>query len=170
MQEQVEKLLTLQGDSWHIIESKHRELLIEGPVRTSKAEALSSIVYTPAGPKTMGDITVGDMVCTPDGNFAEVLEVHPQGKIQIYKITFNNGDTVRCCKDHLWYVQDQDRIKKKFRADSSKPVQLNLMILGANTNIRHPTDAHNGGTNLFSNAFSGKIVAIKKTQETIISD
>lgn len=115
MPEIVEKTLTLQGDSWSIVESKHRELLVEGPVRTSKAQPLSSIVYTPNGPKTMGQVTVGDLVCTPDGNFAEVLEVHPQGKIQIYKITFNNGETVRCCKDHLWYVQDQDRMKKKYK-------------------------------------------------------
>jgi superfamily II DNA or RNA helicase len=69
---------------------------------SGKAQPLDSIVYTPSGPKKMGEIKKGDTVCTPDNGRAIVLDVFPQGLKEIYEIVFRNNDTVRCCKEHLW--------------------------------------------------------------------
>ncbi len=60
----------------------------------------------------MGDIKIGDNVCTASGNLAKVINLYPQGKKDIYKITFSNGDYVECCEDHLWKVNDE--YHKKF--------------------------------------------------------
>lgn len=78
--------------------------LITSPTSSGKALSLDSLVYTPSGPKRMGDIKVGDIVCTPSGGTANVIGVYPQGEREIFRITFSNNDTVECCKEHLWKV------------------------------------------------------------------
>ena len=35
------------------------------------------------------DLKVGDYVCTPDGGEAKILELFPQGKLDIYRFEFN---------------------------------------------------------------------------------
>ena len=42
-------------------------MVVSGPPRPAKAQPLDAIVYTPSGPRRMGDLHVGDMVLTPDG-------------------------------------------------------------------------------------------------------
>jgi replicative DNA helicase len=71
--------------------------------KVGKAQPLDSTVHTPAGPRRMGDIVVGNLVCTPTG-ISAVESVHPQGKVDIYRVTFADGDSVECCLDHLWEV------------------------------------------------------------------
>lgn len=86
---------------------KENEIIfLTGAAGTGKAEPLDAIVYTPTGPRTMGSIECGDLVCTPDGNFAKVVKTFPQGKKDIFKITFADGDSVECCKEHLWSIND----------------------------------------------------------------
>lgn len=72
--------------------------------KQGKAQPLDSLVQTPTGPKRMGDIAVGDAVCSPDGGFSLVESVHPQGLKRIYRVVFDDGDSVECCEDHLWEV------------------------------------------------------------------
>lgn len=80
---------------------------VSAPAGTGKAQPLDSLIYTPSGPKTMGEIQIGDIVCTPDNGSSKVLATFPQGLKDIYKITFNNGDTVECCKEHLWMIDNK---------------------------------------------------------------
>lgn len=81
-----------------------KEVLFGGAAGSAKAEPLSSKVCTPFGFKRMGDMKIGDLVNNPDGSIAKVLEIHPQGVKDIYKVTFSDGATVRCTEDHLWLV------------------------------------------------------------------
>ena len=83
---------------------QHDILFLIGPAGSAKANSLDTLVYTPDGPKRMGDIQLGDMVCTPDGQTAEVTGVFPQGEKDMYKVVFQDGDSVECCEDHLWEV------------------------------------------------------------------
>lgn len=80
-------------------------MMLSGPPKCGKAQPYSSLVYTPTGPKMMGDMEVGDDVCTPGGGSAKVIGVYPQGTRKVYKITFSDGTSCRCDKDHLWKVQ-----------------------------------------------------------------
>lgn len=71
---------------------------------TGKAQPLSTKIPTPDGYKLMGDLKVGDKVFGSNGQPTTVTGVFPQGKKDIYEITFNDGRTARCCKEHLWNV------------------------------------------------------------------
>jgi len=92
-----------QGLAWSAFE-QNDVLFLLGPAGTGKAQPLDSIVHTPAGPKRMGDIQVGDTVCTPDGNTAPVTGVFPQGDKEIVRIHFHDGSYADCCPEHLWKV------------------------------------------------------------------
>ena len=83
---------------------QHDILFLIGPAGTGKAQPLDALVYTPDGPRTMGNIHIKDKVCCPDGKVATVIGEYPQGEKDIFRIVFNNGDTVECCEDHLWVV------------------------------------------------------------------
>lgn len=95
---------------------KHKRGIIQAPTSSGKAQPLDAIVYTPDGPKNMGEIVIGDQVCTPEYSCAPVIGIFPQGPKPVYEITFTNGDKVQCCKEHLWKIDChvnkwQDKIK-----------------------------------------------------------
>jgi len=69
-----------------------------------KAQPLNSNILTPMGWKKMGDIDIGGIVTTPNNKTSTVIGVFPQGQKEIYEITFHDGTTTRCCKEHLWKV------------------------------------------------------------------
>lgn len=91
---------------------KNMRGIVKAPTASGKAQPLDSVVWTPDGPKKMGEINLGDIICTPDGKTAPVIGVFPQGEKEVYKITFSNGDTVECCKEHLWKI---DSIRNDWR-------------------------------------------------------
>lgn len=78
--------------------------IVYAPTSAGKAQPLTSLVYTPSGPRFMGEIKEGDLVCTPNGGTAKVTGVFPQGMKEVCRITFTNGDSVECCEDHLWKI------------------------------------------------------------------
>lgn len=75
-----------------------------GPAGTGKAQPLFSKIKIPGGWTTMGDITVGDKVTTPDGNTANVVGLFPQGSKPTYSITLHDGRSTLACAEHLWEV------------------------------------------------------------------
>lgn len=78
---------------------------------TGKDQPLYSKIKTPAGWTTMGDIGVGDKVVTPDGTTSSVVGVFPQGEKDVYRVTFSDGRTADCGKEHLWKVYNRDWTK-----------------------------------------------------------
>ncbi|TXH17280.1 MAG: hypothetical protein E6R03_04190 [Hyphomicrobiaceae bacterium] len=77
--------------------------LIEASTKAGKAQPLDSFVYTPVGPKLMGDVRTGDIVLTPAGT-APVVGVYPQGERDIYRVTFSDGSSCEADGEHLWEV------------------------------------------------------------------
>jgi hypothetical protein len=73
-----------------------------GLAGTGKAQPLDAEIYTPYGPKKMGDIKIGDIISNPDGRGSRVIGVYPQGVKQIFKVKFIDGSETRVCGDHLW--------------------------------------------------------------------
>lgn len=89
-------------------------LSISAPPRTGKALSMDSKILTPTGWKEMREIKEGDYVISADGKKAEVLGVFPQGKKEMYRVTFDDKTEVKCSGDHLWEVQSRyDRQKHK---------------------------------------------------------
>ena len=54
----------------------------------------------------MGGLTLNDEVFGEDGKLHKIIGIFPQGKKQIYKVTFTYGSSTQCCKEHLWTVYD----------------------------------------------------------------
>lgn len=75
-----------------------------GYAGTGKAEALSTSLQTPFGPKLMRDIQIGDQIFGASGQPVTVTGVFPQGKLQSYRVTFRDGVSIDCSEDHLWAV------------------------------------------------------------------
>jgi replicative DNA helicase len=73
------------------------------PLGVGKAQPLHSKLLTPNGWTTMGEIKVGDMVVSEDGNPTKVIGVYPQGVRPIYNIRTTKGNT-NACLEHLWKV------------------------------------------------------------------
>ena len=79
-------------------------LHIWGESEYGKAQPLNTKIITPYGYKFMKDIKIGDYVIGGDGKQHKVIGVYPQGKKEVYEITFKDGRKTKCCKEHLWNV------------------------------------------------------------------
>jgi MoxR-like ATPase len=89
-----------------------RPIKVDGPPGVGKAQPLYSTVMTPDGPRKMGDMKIGDSVCTPSGDVAKVTGVFPQGELEIYRVFFSDGSFADCCAEHLWKVAAQNGYKE----------------------------------------------------------
>ena len=79
-------------------------IILLKPRRTGFEQPNSEIVITPNGETTMGNLKVGDYVVDRLGNPTKVLEIHPQGKKDVYEIEFHDGRKVLCGENHLWKI------------------------------------------------------------------
>lgn len=78
------------------------EALLEGGTRTSKGHPLWEVVWTPTGPKPVGELQVGDEVLGGDGAPTKVVQIHELGERDIYRVRFNTKEEVFTTDDHLW--------------------------------------------------------------------
>lgn len=84
---------------------EYKGLSISAPPRTGKALRNGSKVLIEDGEwKAIEELKEGDLVIGADGKPAEVLGVFPQGKKEIYRITFDDDTYVDCSPDHLWEI------------------------------------------------------------------
>ena len=85
--------------------------LLADEMGLGKALSLNTKIYTPYGYKLMQDIQVGDYVFGRDGKPTKVTNVYNHHNVDMYRITFSDGVTIDCCKDHLWQIHDQRGVK-----------------------------------------------------------
>lgn len=78
--------------------------IISGSNGAGKAQPLTARIKTPTGWTTMGDTRIDDVISTPDGKSGKITNIFPQGNIDTYRITFQDGRSTECCGDHLWKV------------------------------------------------------------------
>lgn len=81
-------------------------LVLNMPPRTGKLLADKTPVLTKNGWKYHGDLKVGDYVLNEKGDFVKVLAINEKQKTT-HKITFSNGETLECHKQHEWVVYDR---------------------------------------------------------------
>jgi len=87
-----------------------------------KAQPLTAKVLTPEGFKTMGEISVGDLVIGRDGSPHSVLGVFPQGKKSLFEVKFSDGTKTQCCDEHLWFTQTRNE-RRSGRSGSVKSLK-----------------------------------------------
>lgn len=81
-----------------------RGALLAGAPGTGKAQPLTAKIKTPGGWSTMGEMYAGKEIIAKDGSVCKVIDVFPQGQKEIFKITFADGRSTECCKEHLWSI------------------------------------------------------------------
>jgi len=81
-----------------------KRFILADDMGLGKALEINTVVYTPNGPKKIGEINIGDNVFGNDGTPYKVTGVFPQGEKKLYRVTFNDGYSVLCCEDHIWNV------------------------------------------------------------------
>lgn len=69
------------------------------------AQPLMSKIATPTGWKTMGEMSIGTEVLTPEGKKTQVVGVYPKGVRKVYRVTRKDGSSCLVCNEHLWKVQ-----------------------------------------------------------------
>lgn len=83
----------------------HDRFLLADSMGLGKALALDTKIYTyPNGYKYMRDIDVGDYVFGQNGKPTKVTAIYNHKNVDMYKITFSDGVSIKCCKDHLWKI------------------------------------------------------------------
>lgn len=85
---------------------------IYGGPGLGKAQPNSTLLPTPDGVKSMGELRPGDRVFNRKGQPTKVLNVYPQGKKSVYELTFADGRSTLSCEEHLWtYVTSRGNLK-----------------------------------------------------------
>lgn len=79
-------------------------LILQGSFGSGKALDIESLIPTPDGIKRAGDIQIGDYLFDRHGKPTEVIGVFPQGFLDSYKVTFEDGRTVYCNSEHIWSI------------------------------------------------------------------
>lgn len=87
-------------DNFHRCPAKER--VIQGANQVGKAAHGDELVLTPTGWARIGDLKVGDAVVGGDGFPCRVIGVYPQGKRELYRVTFDDDSSVLVCAEHLW--------------------------------------------------------------------
>lgn len=121
-----------------IIRRKKPNVLMIGEAGTGKAQPLDSLVLLKDGWSKMGDVKLGDMVVTPSGDLAPISGIFPQGKRDVYKITFSDGRHVESCGEHLWNIYEKHDTTRNSNGYEYKTVELNTVIkrMEANKNYK----------------------------------
>ena len=87
-----------------------------GYSNAGKALTLDSSILTSNGYVKMKDITMNDLVIGDDGLPHKLNYISPQGKRDIYRITFSDGTYVDASDNHLWNVRTpSDKRKNRWR-------------------------------------------------------
>ena len=101
----------LRDNEWFFAEMYQRArqekkgLGMFGTRRFGKALLDSELIYTPYGPKKIGFADIGDIIYGDDGKLTTIVGVYPQGFVDMYKVTFEDGRSIVCCGQHQWKVK-----------------------------------------------------------------
>lgn len=98
----------ISGVNGHADSAGEHQIFVVADPGFGKAEPYSRKIpcsNSSCGWKLMGDLVPGDIIFDRTGNTTIVTDIFEQGMKDVYKITFEDGRTAECCKDHLWSVK-----------------------------------------------------------------
>ena len=106
-----------------VINATEPNIICLAAAGSGKSIPNSTIIPTPNGWRKVSEIKKGDFLFDQDGNPTKVLGVFPQGKKEVYEITFGDKRTAKCCIDHIWSVhKDTWKDKDKFKDYTLKEI------------------------------------------------
>lgn len=141
---------------------ENKKFILADDMGLGKAEFVENKVFTPNGRKRIGDLKIGDKVIGSDGLECSVTGVFPQGKKDLYRVTFNDESSVLVCREHLFsvstsnygYNTNNNRNKKNLVLSVGQMINENLELeivgSGINKNKKYKVKAfykENNGNN-----------------------
>lgn len=113
-----------------------QHLQLGGISGAGKALALDTVIPTPNGPTTMGELAIGDVIYTRTGELTQVTAVYDHTSKQVYDIRLADNQVIRACAEHLWVVVTDegektmntaelitaDAVSKRFWIRATQPV------------------------------------------------
>lgn len=160
-----------------------------GPIRATqlqtgkgKGTTLDSLIKIPNGWKRMGDIEIGDEVITQNGEITTVTGVFPQGKKDIFRVSFKDGRFVEVDNEHLWKtfhvnwvtknkdgweIKNTDELKNKVETSNRCPY-VPLCNSEQNEDLDLPIDPYVLGVLLGDGGLSVSHVVLLSTDDWIL--
>ena len=96
-----------------------------------KANSYNTLVVTPKGYKKMGDLELGDEICTPYDGVQKVSGIYEQGWQYAYKVYFDDETEVVCMDSHRFWARLSE--KEDFRELTARQIFDRYVI-----NARYP--------------------------------
>jgi hypothetical protein len=96
-----------------LLERQERVIVVaaEG---VGKRATIDSVIPTPSGWTTLGDICVGDVVIDRFGNPVNVTHVSPvEFNPDAYRVTFSDGNYIDADAEHQWYTETLNEREKR---------------------------------------------------------
>ena len=83
------------------------DIIITGGNRGGgKANTYDTPVIVPSGTVPMGELAVGDPICTPYDGIQTVQAIFEQGEQPVYKVTFDDGTTSKVMREHRFLARN----------------------------------------------------------------
>ena len=107
----VRELFGVEPDPWQfdVLEAfpNKQRISLQASKGPGKGHPKSMRLFTPDGEVEWRDVRVGSWLFAEDGMPTQVTAVHELGVRAIYRVTFDDGSSVRCTGDHLWKVKGE---------------------------------------------------------------
>lgn len=95
-------LIPQRGMQEELSHSDCNLIFLTGSATGGKMQPYDADIITPSGMRKMGDLQVGDIISSVDGNTQTVEEIYEHGMQDVYEVTFTDGRTTQCGLEHLW--------------------------------------------------------------------
>lgn len=115
-----------------------------------KANPYSTPVATPSGFRKMGDLKVGDLICTPYNGVQKVSEIFEQGINTVYVFHFDDGTEVNCMDNHRFWARTNPT--EDFHEMTAREI-INLYKIGSS----YPLSLRSGVTNYVEFPLCGEV-------------
>lgn len=86
---------------------RNNRVIIADAPGLGKGHPVGTNILTPNGWKKVEDLSVGDNVIGSSGRAIKITGVNHRGILPVFKVSFNDGSSVRVDGDHLWSVQQR---------------------------------------------------------------
>ena len=80
-----------EEEVWISNSDARRHALVLATTGAGKALPDETLILTPGGWRSNGDLRAGERVIHPSGRKSKILSVHPQGKLPVVRLTFADG-------------------------------------------------------------------------------
>lgn len=115
-----------------------------------KANPYSTPVATPSGFRKMGDLEIGDPICTPYDGVQKVSNIFEQGENTVYVFHFDDGTSITCMDNHRFWGRMS--ICEDFRELTAREIMDNYVI-----GRPYPLSLRNGKTEYVEIPLCGEV-------------